>query len=224
MSWAFFSYVLFCNYCFELTVFHMPNSIKLRNWSTWLLLFLFFNSSFCVEMRSGVAFLPLLETSGERSNYSLASIKHLGLRRCGQELITDGIAGSGPYCCGSVFPRQLPARHPAPVEHSLLSLLESVLQKYLLCLLPTGLLKLTASRILTVGLRSQGLGWCFPCCCTRSAKNTVLILQHQGSSEVASELLYVLPLLLESLKIFELFGEVASLSRSLCIDYPLCDK
>lgn len=44
MTWVFFSYVLFCNYCFEPTIFHMPNSIKLRNWSTWLLLFLFFNS------------------------------------------------------------------------------------------------------------------------------------------------------------------------------------
>lgn len=83
---------------------------------------------------------------------------------------------------------------------------------------------MTASKILTVGVRSQAVSWCFPCCCTRRAKNAVLILQHQGSSEVASELLYVLPLLLESLKIFELFGEVASLSRSLCIDYPLCDK
>lgn len=94
----------------------------------------------------------------------------------------------------------------------------------LVFLLPTWLLKLTASNILTVGVRSQALGWCFPCCCTRSAKNTVLILQHQGNSETASELLYVLLPLLESLKMFELFGEVAYLSRSLCIDYPLCDK
>lgn len=134
---AFFSYVLFCNYCFEPTIFHMPNSIKLRNWSTWLLLFLFFNSCFCVEMRSGVAFLSLLETSGECSSYSLASIKPLVLGRCGQELFTAGIAGSDPHCYGSVSPRQLPARHPAPVGHSLLSLLESVLQKYLLCLILT---------------------------------------------------------------------------------------
>lgn len=77
MSWVFLSYALFCNYCFELSLFHMPNAIKLRNWSTWLLLFLFFNSSFCVKMRSDVAFLPLLEISeGECSNYNLASIKH----------------------------------------------------------------------------------------------------------------------------------------------------
>lgn len=53
--------------------------------STWLLLFLFFNSSFCVKIRSDAAFLPLLEISeGERSNYSLASIKHLGFTRRGQ--------------------------------------------------------------------------------------------------------------------------------------------
>lgn len=124
----------------------------------------------------------------------------------------------------AVFPKQLPVRHPAPVGHSLLSLLESVLQKCLLCLLPTWLLKLTAFKILTVGVRSQALGWCFPCFYTRGAKNTVLTLQHQGNSEIASELLYFLLLLLESLKMFELFGEVAYLSRSLCIDYPLCDK
>lgn len=157
VTWVFVSYVLFCNYCFEPTIFHMPNSIKMRNWSTWLLLFLLFNSCFCVEMRSGVAFLSLLETSGERSSYSLASIKPLGRRRCGQELITAGTAGSGPRCYGSLSLRQLPARHPAPVGQSLLSLLESVLQKYLLCPLLTWLLKLTASKILAVGVRSQAL-------------------------------------------------------------------
>lgn len=52
----------------------------------------------------------------------------------------------------------------------------------------------------------------------------MLILQHEGNSEIASELLYVLLPLLESLKMFELFGEVAYLSRFLCIDYHLCDK
>lgn len=60
----------------------MPNAIKLRNWSTWLLLFLFFNSSFCEKTRSDVAFLPLQEISeGEHSNYSLAPVKRLGLKR-----------------------------------------------------------------------------------------------------------------------------------------------
>lgn len=34
------------------------------------------------ELWCGIS--PLLETSGERSDYSLASIKHLGFRRCGQ--------------------------------------------------------------------------------------------------------------------------------------------
>lgn len=82
----------------------------------------------------------------------------------------------------------------------------------------------SASKILAVGVRSQALAWWSPYCCARRAKNTVLILQHQGNSEIARELLYVLPLVLESLKMFELFGEVAHLSRSLCIDYPLCDK
>lgn len=69
------------------------------------------------------------------------------------------------------------------------------------------------------GCEEPSTWWCFPCCCTR-----MLILQHQGNSEITSGLLYVQLLLLESLKMFELFGEVAYLSRSLCIDYPLCDK
>lgn len=94
MSWAFLSYALFCNYSFELTIFHMPNAIKLRNWSTWLLLFLFFNSSFCEKMRSDVAFFRLLEISeAEHSNYSLASVKHLGLRRRGWSSLLMALLG-----------------------------------------------------------------------------------------------------------------------------------
>lgn len=149
--------------------------------STWLLLFLFFNSSFCVKMRSDVAFLPLLEISeGERSNYSLASIKHLGFTRRGQDLVADGIAGSGTRCYGSAFPKQLPAGHPSPVGPSPLSLLELLLQKYLLCLLPRWLPRLTAFEILTADLRSQALGLCFPRRCTRSAKTTALHLTASG--------------------------------------------
>lgn len=131
-----------------------------------------------------MAFLPLLETSGECSDYILASIKHLGLRRCGQGPSLLALLGQALTAMAQCSPSSCQAG-TQPQWDTPCCPFWNLSCKSVCCLLPTWLLKLTASKILTVGVRSQTLGWCFPCCCTRSAKNTMLTLQRQGNSEIA---------------------------------------